>query len=227
MKKILLICAASKMVLHFRAELIKKYQLFQRLNRGGTELTEAEVRNCIILMEKNGKNLMNAIDEMVQFKSFQKAINFGDRRKKEKADFDLVIRYLCFKFSDNKDLFSVDNVGDFLNNKIVNIASQNYNYQDTIKEFKEIFSSIVEQLDQGAFRRFNKEKNVFEGQFLMAQFEAVIYAILKTNNYACLREKLITLSENIEYQKYSAGGISVRSRWNNILEIAENIFSNE
>ena len=61
----------------------------------------------------------------------------------------------------------------------------------------------------------------------MAQYEAMIYAILKTKNCDNLRKKLELLSCNQQYLDYSVGGISVKSRWNNILELAKTIFENE
>ena len=206
---------------------IKKYQLFQRLNRGGTSLTEAEVRNCIILMENNGKKLMEAIDEMVSYDNFQKSLYISDKKKAEKFDFDLVIRYLCFKHFNSNELSNVENVNDYLNNKISLLATQELNYEEDIIEFKKIFKAVYEQLQDKGFSRYYPDENKFKGQFLMAQYEAVIYGVLKTNNLNNLRNKLIKLSLNDTYKEYSIGGIAAKSRWNKILELAKTIFENE
>lgn len=205
---------------------IKKYQLFQRLNRGGTSLTEAEVRNCIILMEKNGKELMHAIDNMVTYNNFQKSLYISNNKKAEKFDFDLVIRYLCFKHFDSNELSNVENVNDYINNKISLLATQELNYEEDITEFKKIFDAVYEQLQDRGFSRYYPDEDKFKGQFLMAQYEAVIYGILKTNNYNNLRDKLIKLSLDNIYQEYSVGGITAKSRWNKILELAKTIFEN-
>lgn len=206
---------------------IKKYQLFQRLNRGGSELSEAEVRSCIILMAPYGKDLMKAIDVMVASKDFQNSIWLSNRKLKEKADYDLVIRYLCFEHTDISELLKVINVGDYLNKTISNLASIKLDYKEEVEKFKKIFHEINTQLSNEAFRRFQKENDRFSGQFIMAQYEAMIYAILKTQNCNNLRNKLETLSLNQQYLEYSVGGVSVKSRWNNILELARTIFENE
>lgn len=206
---------------------IKKYQLFQRLNRGGSTLSEAEVRSCIILMAPHGKELMQAIDTMVANLDFQDSIWLSDRKLKEKADYDLVIRYLCFEHTEITDLLKVVNVGDYLNKTISELASQKLDYATEIDQFKSIFFNINQQLSKEAFRRFQKDCDRFSGQFIMAQYEAMIYAILKTKNCNNLRKKLESLSLNQQYLDYSVGGISVKSRWNNILELARTIFENE
>ena len=206
---------------------IKKYQLFQRLNRGGTSLTEAEVRTCTILMEKNGSLLMDAIDKMVSNNNFQSSIYISERKKTEKYDFDLVIRYLCFKYSTPEELNNVISVNDYLNNKISILAAQEINYQEEVNEFCNIFKSIREEMGNRGFCRYYPDEDCFKGAFLMAQYEAVIYGILKTNNCQNLRRKIIKLSTDTTYAEYSIGGISAKSRWGKILELAKTIFENE
>ena len=85
---------------------IKKYQLFQRLNRGGSTLSEAEVRSCIILMAPYGKELMKAIDSMVKNKDFQNSIWLSNRKLKEKAVAitSLIIPLFISAFSRSADL---------------------------------------------------------------------------------------------------------------------------
>ena len=206
---------------------IKKYQLFQRLNRGGSTLSEAEVRSCIILMAPYGKELMKAIDSMVKNKDFQNSIWLSNRKLKEKADYDLIIRYLCFEHTDISELLKVVNVGDYLNKTISDLASKKLDYKQEVEKFEQIFYEVNNQLSNEAFRRFQKECDRFSGQFIMAQYEAMMYAILKTQNCDNLRKKLEILSQNEQYLEYSVGGISVKSRWNNILELARIIFENE
>lgn len=205
---------------------IKKYQLFQRLNRGGSELTEAEVRNCIILMEPEGRALMDAIDKMYNNKDFQVTTCLNERKRKEKADFDLVIRYLCLKHSTFDELMSMKNLGDFLNNKISALACKKLDYNNEIKDFENIFAQINLQLSKIAFRRWDESYSP-AGQFLMAQYESVIFGILRSNNFSNLKVKLEKLVSNEVYKKYSAAGQSVTSRWRNILEVAEQIFKDE
>ncbi|MBQ4647430.1 MAG: DUF262 domain-containing protein [Candidatus Gastranaerophilales bacterium] len=206
---------------------IKKYQLFQRLNRGGTTLTEAEVRNCIILMEPQGKALINMIDTMYNNVDFQNTVCLNERKKNEKADFDLVIRYLCFKYSTIDELLAVKSVGDFLNNKISKLAYEGLNYKNEIEYFEYIFKQINLQLSKKAFRKWDTETLKPVGPFLMAQYEAVIYGILKSENCSNLNNKLDYLISHDIYKEYSKGGIAVQGRWSNILELARSIFENE
>ena len=178
-------------------------------------------------METHGKALMNAIDMMVSNSDFQSVIYMSERKKNEKYDFDLVIRYLCFKHSTIDELLKVINVGDYLNNKIVDLASKELQYDNEVQEFNKIFLEINQQINDKAFRRYKAEDDKFSGPFLMAQYESVIYGILKTNSCNNLMNKLKALSVNEKYIEYSAGGIAVKNRWSNLLKLAYTVFKDE
>lgn len=170
---------------------------------------------------------MNAIDQMVANQDFQNVIYMSERKKSEKLDFDLVVRYLCFKYSTLDELLKVGNIGDYLNNKIVDLASIELPYDDEINKFNNIFYEINKQLNDEAFRRYKPEEDKFSGQFLMAQYESVIYGILKTDSCHNLTRKVKKLSVDPKYMEYSAAGTPVKNRWKNLLELANMMFKDE
>ena len=82
-----------------RVEIIKwdsqwdmRYELFSRLNTGGSPLTEQEVRNSIF---RGGlKRLYAFVDEIKHSDLFVKLVNLSENRKSKLYDDELIIRFL-------------------------------------------------------------------------------------------------------------------------------------
>ena len=72
------------------------YDLFNRINTGGTQLNRQEVRNCIFI----GKSTQ-LLKELSEENYFKKAIDWGvsDKRMKDR---EVVLRYLTFRWFDFK-----------------------------------------------------------------------------------------------------------------------------
>src|SRR5690606_19093575 len=73
-----------------------KYEMFKRLNTGGSMLSAQEIRNCSSRMVEGGKYFYDAIQEMASYQSFAKAIDrLPDNFKERRADEELVIRFFA------------------------------------------------------------------------------------------------------------------------------------
>jgi uncharacterized protein with ParB-like and HNH nuclease domain len=68
-----------------------RYELFNRLNTGGSPLTEQEVRNCIFRGE--GNELANEIRELAENKDFTALVNPTKRQKSQLYLDELVVRF--------------------------------------------------------------------------------------------------------------------------------------
>jgi hypothetical protein len=78
------------------------YDLFNRINTGGTQLNRQEVRNCIFI----GKST-KLLKELSEENCFKEAINLGvkDTRMKDR---EVVLRYLAFRWFDYKNEYTGD-----------------------------------------------------------------------------------------------------------------------
>ena len=83
------------------------YDLFNRINTGGTQLNRQEVRNCIFI----GKSTQ-LLKELSEQQYFKQAINSGvsDKRMKDR---EVILRYLAFRWFDYENLYSGD-MSDFV-----------------------------------------------------------------------------------------------------------------
>src|SRR4051812_23892314 len=84
--------------------------MFKRLNTGGEQLTEQEVRNCTIRLLGNDFN--DFLIRLTQEQSFKDVIaSLSESSKETMGDVELVLRFFAFK--NNLDNF-VHGIGEFL-----------------------------------------------------------------------------------------------------------------
>ena len=70
-----------------------QYELFQRLNTGGTFLSPQEIRNCLLIMVNT--DFYNEINNLKNDDNFKTILNFNDfdRRIEEEYPMELIVRY--------------------------------------------------------------------------------------------------------------------------------------
>lgn len=95
------------------------YDIFNRINTGGTQLTRQEVRNCIFI-----GHATEFLKELSDSEVFRKAIDNGISNKRMK-DREAVLRYLSFKINSYKDYKG--DMSDFVENTMrkINVMSDN------------------------------------------------------------------------------------------------------
>ncbi len=213
--------------LKFDSQEFTKYELFQRLNRGGTPLTEQEIRNCIIV-QNNPDFFYWMLDKLSKNKHFVKTCCLSDKKIEDSENLNLVTRFLVFKHSSIEELKSVERVDEFLNKKIIEISlNKTFDYKAEKHFFDNVFSKLFDQLGDKTFKKYSQKSQEFKGGFSLSVYEGIIYAMVQKNaSFNNLKEKAIKLQNSETFKKYSGSGISVKSRWGHILDIANEIFNN-
>ncbi len=192
-----------------------KYELFQRLNTGGSSLTPQEVRNCLLIM--NHEAYFEKLKELSEFEPFLNTINISDKNLDEQYDKELVSRFLVLKDVEPSSLTSVKDLSNYLDDKIVQYFQQNNDSWDSTQDlFKRTFKLINEQVGEDAFKRYNLSKGVFYGGFIVSAFEMIALGIAKKIDYweehrAGIREKIVECwqkisDDNITWKGYNAAG---------------------
>ena len=97
-----------------------KYELFQRLNTGGSQLSDQELRNVLLIMVDPG--FYRWLIELAQDIGFKACIALSDQASAQQYDVELVVRFLAFRNLDEDGLKRVGDVGEFLDDSVVNIA---------------------------------------------------------------------------------------------------------
>ena len=166
-----------------------KLEIFRRLNGFGTELTEQELRNALIILTDS--KFFDFIDELSNFEPFLNCLNLNknvvtkkeekekiDEKIKDKKHYEYIIRYLVLR---EKSLLldyptrSDDNINEFFDDAIIKIINNNLiNIYEEKKLFKDIFIFLNEVLGGNSFRKFYHDKGEFQRQSRESIFEVII-----------------------------------------------------
>ena len=142
------------------------YDIFNRINTGGTNLQRQEVRNCIFL----GKSTQ-LLKELAESEDFKIAINQGISAKRMK-DREAVLRYLAFRVFDYKKDYQGD-MSNFLETTMKKINTMKSSEIDSLKDdFKRAMKITYELFGKKNFRLPTYQTR---GRINIAIFESVAY----------------------------------------------------
>lgn len=148
------------------------YEIFQRLNTGGTSLTEQEIRNAVLLMEN--PLFYKWIEKIAKYESFETTVTgvISDNQKEQQYNKELLIRFLIFKNIEIENLKKIRQFSDFINDESIKLAqNEEFNYEKEEEDFKFLFDRLNNALGENVFRRYNKDKEKFEGAFTVYMYE--------------------------------------------------------
>jgi hypothetical protein len=205
-----------------------KYDLFQRLNTGGAQLTDQEVRNCVLVMLN--KEFYDWLVKLAKIDNFIDSACLSDRYVDESYDIELVLRFLIFAMASKSTLDSIGDVGPFLNEKTRSLAiDENFDYDYWENIFCETFKEINQSLGESAFKRFSKPKDKFLGGFILSAYEAVTAGV--ANNIATdklvddVSKTTIDMWDNATFTKWSGSGITATRRLPRLIPLGHELFS--
>lgn len=205
-----------------------KYDLFQRLNTGGSQASDQEVRNCILVMIN--ADMFRWIQKLAQDEGFQECIALSERPIRESYDLELVLRFLIFYNLPDNELNEVGDVGVFLTEKMrVMAADRNFPYGSHEEVFRSTFTLLRSSLSDAAFKRYNATKNRFQGGFAISQFETVAcgvgFNMARGASPTNLEEKVSGLWSDEEYTAWTGSGITAARRVPRLIPLGRQLFS--
>ena len=177
----------------------KRYEMFQRLNTGGTSLQPQEVRNCIMIMEN--ENVYNFIEKLSQDTNLKSILPLSSKQLEERYDMEMVSRYIVAKYCDLNESDEED-LPFFLNEFIVKICNDKnlIDFESENSIFERTCTLLNEKMQDSAFKKFNTDKKKFLGAFLTGNFVAIMLGV--SNNIEFWEQNKDTLeSKIIEFQK--------------------------
>jgi uncharacterized protein with ParB-like and HNH nuclease domain len=200
------------------------YDIFNRINTGGTNLERQEVRNCIFL----GKST-KLLKELSEEDYFKKAIDDGISPKRMK-DREVILRYLAFKIFNYETEYHGD-LSAFVEEamKKINLMSDQ-EIEVLKKDFQRVMIWTFDFFGNRNFR-LPTEKN--RGRINIAIFESISYffsvksdEFLRENKVAVKDNfnKLLANSEYLDAIRYGTGSRNkVITRFNLAQEILGNV----
>jgi hypothetical protein len=151
---------------------MSKFELFQRINTGGTSLSDQELRNCLLIMADPG--FYRWISALGQDPNFKACLALSDRAAEEQYDLELLVRFLVFRRFPDDRLTKIGDLGDLLTDEILTLAGDaDFQREPEEAAFRSTFRVLSAALQDDSFRRYDAGKEKFTGGFLISAYEVI------------------------------------------------------
>jgi hypothetical protein len=205
-----------------------KYELFNRLNTGGSIATPQEVRNCILLMLN--RDLYDLLRSLANQENFKACIALSDKLYEEQYDMELVLPFILLFERDDTNLNGLGDVSVFLSDKMREMAIQELNLSRMERAFERTFDILSQTSGSDSFRRYRAQNDRFLGGFLLSAYEVVVLGI--GYNYENLppineiSDQIKSVWSNETYNNCSGAGVNASRRLPYLIPLGRTIFSN-
>lgn len=216
-----------------RVEVIKtgskpnmKYEVFERLNTGGSVLTEQEVRNCIF--RATAPEFVDWIDSLAAFAPFQDNLCLSEFQQNTMYDRGLVLRYLTIKnayeeFDHDVEPFITDYVRQIIEEERVFDKEK----EETI--YKNTFKHVDLAMGEDAWRHYRDGQH--RGGFSVYVFESVSIGIAANLDRVDrlskeqFKERIVTFKQNVEFTENTGAGANTKTKLHNRIKFALGYFA--
>lgn len=208
-----------------------KYDLFQRLNTGGTPLSSQEVRNCLLIMLN--KTFYTSLTELNNHTSFKNCIPLSENDIAEQADMEYIIRFIIARHSNLEGVVSKYSIHDFLTSEISRYATDgNFNINEEKSIFKKTFDLLDAAVGEEVFRRYSSEKQRFQGPVLSSSFEVLIPGLTKyldnvISKSINIKDLIIELHQKDELRDATKPGSRALDRFCKLKNLSLNFFKDK
>lgn len=151
-----------------------KYEVFKRLNRGGSDLQEQELRNCAVRILDN--KFPDFLKEVAKDEPFAAAIALSEEVRREGYADELALRFFAMKnYGSN---FRHD-VAALLTRFMEEVALQKvtFNYSEEVALFRRTFTVIGRAFTDGSAFRARRKDGAVTGSLSPTLFELVSLAV--------------------------------------------------
>lgn len=206
-------------IIKWNSEYDLRFELFNRLNTGGSPLTNQEIRNS--LFRSISSTFNDFLKEMSSNKDFIESVNVPKEQVEQLYLEELVLRFMSlYQNRKNVKKSIAQHMTDFMKEAVVNTK---FNY----KKYREVFEKtfeILKPLGRGAFNSRN-------GMFSTAIYDTMVIGIAENiHRYSSVSPKVIkeklaqVKSDNVYQAMTRSGGNNSVERVKKRLEFAKTIF---
>lgn len=210
-----------------------KYELFQRLNTGGSKLSEQEVRNCLMIM--SNPDFYDFVYKLSNNDLFIMATPLSNRMVEEQYRMELLIRYLIAvncDISTAKRDFS--DLAPFLDDKTLELCNNEFfDFDEQERIFTMVLTTLSSLPDIQMEDVFKKYTDKFSGAVLSSAFLTITVGLanrIKNGLHIDGRKitnKIKQMYVQDSFVRYTANGIRAVDRYVNLIPFGEGYFNNE
>lgn len=190
-----------------------KYELFQRLNTGGSALSDQELRNCIVVMID--RSFLPWLRQLANVASFQQCVQLSERQQREQYDLELIVRFLVLRELATNEITYQTELSDFLTDKLATrMATMDRSREETA--FRFVFEKLADDLGEDAFKSMRSDGE-FRGKLLISAFEALAIGLgYYADNQAAVtrsaREVAQEMWQDDDFRRFARAGVAATTR---------------
>jgi hypothetical protein len=205
-----------------------KFELFQRLNTGGTKLSEQEVRNSVLVMINNG--FYDWLLDLTHYPSFDATVQLTETQRNQQQAVEIALRFIAYRRHPYERGLDVN---EYLDTAARHLAK--LNDLDLVAEralFEWTFKTLQSEVSDDVFKRWDGNKHL--GPFSISAFDAIAYgiavnhaaieAISVADRPQWLTQKVQALWGDQVFQTNSGSGVRGTTRLTNLLPYAAQYF---
>ncbi len=205
-----------------------KYELFQRLNTGGSKLSEQEVRNSVMVMLNF--EFFEWIRWLACRDKFRSTIQLTEAQLDLAQDHEMALRFIAYRhFPYARGL----DVNEYLDLAARNLAPMTLQQREDEREvFEWTFDLLWMAFGGDAFRRWDGTRHL--GRSLLAAFDAITYgvslnrsaiaALPEAQRVEWLKAKVQAMWTDQTFTTYAAPGVRGTTRLTHLLPFALQYF---
>jgi hypothetical protein len=146
-----------------------KYDLFQRLNVGGTPANAQELRNCIMIMMSDPYH--KSVQAMANYRPFRTVLAASDDQIERQRHMEYALRFRVHLYIPYDGKHDVE---DYIDEGMIELA-ENGVKEEAEQRFKKTFDLLNDALGGNALKRLDQEKH--QGRVSLAAFECIAVGI--------------------------------------------------
>jgi len=184
-----------------------KYELFQRLNAGGTLANAQELRNCIIIMVN--PNYGRFVRDLASYEPFLAVLSASEDQLEKQRHMEYVSRFLVHTYVDYNGVLDVE---EFIDEGIVDLAEAGET-ADAGQTFRSTFDLLNDAYGANALRRFTG--GTPSGRVTLVAFECIAIGVARNVRNVMRkaaptdwsRQRIRELWESPDIQGFFAAGL--------------------
>jgi hypothetical protein len=202
-------------VLKRETDAMYKYEVFKRLNRGGTQAEDQEIRNCSVRLL--GKEFPEFLKEIAADKNYREALARSEEDERNGYVEELALRFFALK--NGAGNFKHD-VSDFMTAYMEDVAKTTlkFDYLQEKAVFLETWKAIKDALSDGEAFRGRTENDRPAGPFSPLLFEIISIGIATNIQYVKtltpdeLKQKITELLHEVPSRNVTGSGSNSRKK---------------
>ena len=205
-----------------------KFELFQRLNTGGTKLSEQEVRNSVMIM-LNG-DFFKRLVEMTQLPSFGATVGLTDVKRDKQQEVEICLRFISYRVHPYQRGLDVNEYLDVAARHLARLPDTVVKQEQDL--FIWTFNTLQQAVGNDVFKRWDGTRHL--GPFSISAFDAIAYGVAlnyeavhsmpNIDRSTWLIEKVRSLWTDPVFTANSGSGVRGTTRLTNLLPHAAQHF---